>query len=90
MHVLRELCERDESAVPELRRRTRTPPAHRVDNSGGGWPGTLLNVANAIDHARELATKYPLDLKRVVITGNSAGGDLALWARPWHERLSQL
>jgi len=56
----------------------------RVDNPGGGWPGTLLDIANAVDHVRELAAKYPLDLKRVVIIGNSAGGQLALWAAARH------
>ena len=56
----------------------------RVDNPGGGWPGTFLDVANAVDHTRELATKYPLDLKRIVIIGNSAGGHLALWAAARH------
>ena len=26
-----------------------------VDRSGGGWPNTLLDVASAVDHSRELA-----------------------------------
>ncbi len=59
-----------------------------VDNAGGGWPGTFLDVANAVDHIRTLATKYPLDLQGVVILGHSAGGHLALWAAGRH-RLQQ-
>lgn len=55
-----------------------------VDSPGGGWPGTLLDVANAVDHVRELATRYPLDLTRVVVVGHSAGGHLALWAAARH------
>ena len=55
-----------------------------ADNVGGGWPGTLLDVARAVDHTRELAAKYPLDLKRVVAVGHSAGGHLALWAAARH------
>jgi acetyl esterase/lipase len=56
----------------------------RVGNSGGGWPGTLLDVALATDYLRELASSYSLDLQKVVPIGHSAGGHLALWlaARP--------
>ena len=55
-----------------------------VDSSGGGWPNTLLDVASAVDHTRELAARYPLDLNRVVIVGHSAGGHLAQWAAARH------
>ncbi len=56
----------------------------RVGDSGGGWPGTFLDVAHAADHLRVLAPTYNLDLKRVVPVGHSAGGHLAFWlaARP--------
>jgi len=56
----------------------------RIGNPGGGWPGTFLDVALGADHLRTLAKKYPLDLKRVISVGHSAGGHLALWlaARP--------
>lgn len=52
----------------------------RVDHPGGGWPGTFQDVSLAVDYLRTLAKTYPLDLKRVVIIGHSAGGQLALWA----------
>lgn len=52
----------------------------RVDNPGGGWPGTFQDVSSAVDYLRTLAKTHPLDLKRVVIVGHSAGGHLALWA----------
>jgi acetyl esterase/lipase len=52
----------------------------RVDSPGGGWAGTFQDVSLAVDHLRTLAKNYPLDLKRVVIVGHSAGGHLALWA----------
>lgn len=51
----------------------------RVGNSGGGWPGTFLDVARAADCLCELATIYELDLSKVVAMGHSAGGHLALW-----------
>ncbi len=51
-----------------------------VGDAGGGWPGTMLDVGAAIDDLRFLATKYPLDLDRVVLSGHSAGAQLALWA----------
>jgi metallo-beta-lactamase class B len=52
----------------------------RADQPSGGWPGTFADVSAAVDHLRVLATKYPLDLERVVFTGHSAGAHLALWA----------
>ncbi|MGN6698453.1 MAG: alpha/beta fold hydrolase [Thermomicrobiales bacterium] len=56
----------------------------RVGDPGGGWPGTLADVACATDFLRTLAPDYGLDLARTVAIGHSAGGHLALWlaARP--------
>jgi acetyl esterase/lipase len=51
----------------------------RLDNPGGGWPGTFLDVGAAADHVRVLARSHPLDLSRVVSIGHSAGAHLALW-----------
>lgn len=56
----------------------------RVGEAGGGWPGTLEDVAEAIDFLRDLARDHPLDLGRVVAMGHSAGGHLALWAAGRH------
>jgi acetyl esterase/lipase len=56
----------------------------RVGQPGGGWPGTLQDVAAGLDHLAGLAAREPLDLDRLVVAGHSAGGHLALWsaARP--------
>lgn len=56
----------------------------RVGDPGGGWPGTLLDVAAAADHVLAIAPEYHLDASRVVVIGHSAGGHLAFWlaARP--------
>jgi acetyl esterase/lipase len=56
----------------------------RVGHAGGGYPGTFLDVANATDFLRDIADRHQLDLTRVIATGHSAGGHLALWlaARP--------
>ncbi|MBV9617466.1 MAG: alpha/beta hydrolase [Ktedonobacteraceae bacterium] len=51
----------------------------RVGNNGGGWPGTLLDVAQASDYLMSIADDYKFDLQRVVAVGHSAGGHLALW-----------
>lgn len=51
----------------------------RVGDDGGGWPGTFLDVANATDELRIIATTEPIDLKRVYSVGHSSGGQLALW-----------
>ncbi|MBI3666491.1 MAG: alpha/beta hydrolase [Acidobacteria bacterium] len=56
----------------------------RVHNKGSGWPGTFQDVARGMDHLREAARRYPLDLKRVVTAGHSSGGHLALWAAARH------
>ncbi|MFQ5966730.1 MAG: alpha/beta hydrolase family protein [Acidimicrobiia bacterium] len=50
---------------------------YRRIGRGGGWPATLLDVADGVDH---LSSIPGLDLKRVVVLGHSAGGHLALWA----------
>ncbi|GAB4435650.1 MAG: alpha/beta hydrolase [Chloroflexi bacterium OHK40] len=56
----------------------------------GGWPVTLRDVAAGADALRTLDA--PLDLRRVVAGGHSAGGHLALWlaARPRLPRESPL
>src|SRR5688500_17760395 len=55
-----------------------------VDRAGGGYPGTFLDAAAAADALRDHASRYRLDLNRLVAAGHSAGGHLALWlaARP--------
>ena len=50
----------------------------RWRGGGGGWPVTGEDVAAAIDVLA--VTGLPLDLRRVVAIGHSAGGHLALWA----------
>lgn len=58
----------------------------RLERPGGGWPGTFLDVARAVDFVRELARRYPgrLDTTRVVVIGHSAGGHLACWTAMRH------
>ncbi len=56
----------------------------RVGDAGGGWPGTLLDVAAATDYAHTLAAAYLLDVNRVVALGHSAGGQLAAWLAARH------
>jgi acetyl esterase/lipase len=53
----------------------------RVGQAGGGWPGTLDDVAAAVDHLAELGE---VDTGRVVTCGHSAGGQLALWLAGRH------
>ena len=52
----------------------------RIGHDGGGYPGTFLDTADAIDELRALAPRYHLDLAHVVTVGHSAGGHLAIWA----------
>jgi acetyl esterase/lipase len=52
----------------------------RVGDPGGGWPGTLTDVAAAIDFLQAVPPERKLALNRVAALGHSAGGQLALWA----------
>lgn len=56
----------------------------RGDSPGGGWPGTMQDVAQAADHLRALAARYPIDTTRIVAVGHSAGGQLSLWLAQRH------
>jgi acetyl esterase/lipase len=52
----------------------------RVGQPGGGWPGTLTDVAAAVDLVAAIAADHGLDGDEVSVVGHSAGGHLALWA----------
>jgi acetyl esterase/lipase len=52
----------------------------RVDEPGGGYPGTFADVAQAVDLLKGTSAQYGLSLDHVVAIGHSAGGHLALWA----------
>lgn len=52
----------------------------RIGHPGGGYPGTFQDIAAGLDHLRAIAPQHRLDLRRVAVSGHSAGGHLALWA----------
>jgi len=56
----------------------------RLGEPGGGYPGTFLDVATALDELRKIARAKSLDLGNIVAAGHSAGGQLALWAAARH------
>ncbi len=59
------------------------PEYRRVGQPGGGWPGTLADVALCCERLPHLLAEREgptLDLERVVLVGHSAGGHLAVWA----------
>jgi acetyl esterase/lipase len=56
----------------------------RVGDEGGGWPGTMQDVAAGMDHVAKLADTYHLDTTRVIAAGHSAGGQLAFWLAGRH------
>ena len=51
----------------------------RIDEDGGGYPGTYQDVAAALDLMLASSTSYGLDTERVVAVGHSAGGQLVQW-----------
>jgi acetyl esterase/lipase len=56
----------------------------KLGEAGAGYPGTFLDVADAVDQIRAEAPRYHLDAGKVVALGHSAGGHLALWAAARH------
>lgn len=50
-----------------------------VDEEGGGYPGTFIDVARAADLLPSFAEEYNLDVSRIGGFGHSAGGHLVTW-----------
>jgi len=51
----------------------------RIGEAGGGWPGTLDDAVHGAEFIAVLAKRHPIDLRRILVAGHSAGGQLALW-----------
>lgn len=51
----------------------------RIGEEGGGFPGSFLDAAAALDLVDELADELLLSREKVTAAGHSAGGHLALW-----------
>jgi len=51
----------------------------RIDEQGGGYPGTYEDINRAFDLLRAKAGLYNLDASRIVAMGHSAGGHLVQW-----------
>ncbi len=63
------------------------PEYRRSGQRSGGWPGTLDDIALAVDRLPALvaeATDGLVDARSFVLAGHSAGGHLALWAASRH------
>ncbi len=51
----------------------------RIDEAGGGYPGTYQDINLAFDLLLAKAAAYHLDTSRIVAMGQSAGGQLVQW-----------
>jgi acetyl esterase/lipase len=51
----------------------------RIGNPGGGFPGTFDDIRTGAAHFEKIAPEHGLSVRRVAVTGHSAGGHLALW-----------
>jgi acetyl esterase/lipase len=51
----------------------------RLGDPGGDWAGMSDDVVRGAQQLVPIASRYNLDLKRVIAAGHSAGGQLALW-----------
>ncbi|WP_030252268.1 alpha/beta hydrolase, partial [Streptomyces sp. NRRL S-455] len=73
-------------ASVEYRRGGEEPRRDGDGPAAGRWPDTFDDVAAARDALPELAARElpQADLRRTVVTGHSAGGQLALWAAARH------
>ncbi|WP_411103484.1 alpha/beta hydrolase family protein [Streptomyces sp. cmx-4-9] len=70
----------------EYRRGSSLPHQDAAGPVAGRWPETFDDVAAALDALPALAAAAlpAADVRRVVVTGHSAGGHLALWAAARH------
>ncbi|MET9320717.1 alpha/beta hydrolase [Streptomyces sp. NPDC003038] len=70
----------------EYRRGSSLPHQNAEGPVAGRWPETFDDVAAAMDALPELAAAAlpQADVRRTVVTGHSAGGQLALWAAARH------
>lgn len=59
----------------------------RVGDSGGGWPGSFEDITTGYQYLKQLAGKYPIDRKRIIVLGHSAGGQLALALAAHHNSM---
>ncbi|MBB0968263.1 alpha/beta fold hydrolase [Dietzia aerolata] len=58
---------------------------YRRVGSGGGWPTTFHDVADALDHVVELNEQHPeFAIDDELVVGHSAGAQLAMWAGTRH------
>ncbi|KQX45509.1 MULTISPECIES: alpha/beta hydrolase [unclassified Streptomyces] len=73
-------------ASVEYRRGSDIPRQGGAAPVAGRWPETFDDVAAALDALPELATAHlpSADTGKIVLTGHSAGGTLALWAAARH------
>jgi len=64
------------------------PEFRRTGQTGGGWPGTFEDVADAVDRSPTLVRKAAgpdvVADEPALLAGHSAGGHLALWAAGRH------
>ncbi|WP_055600208.1 alpha/beta hydrolase [Streptomyces aureus] len=70
----------------EYRRGSDIPRQGGATPVAGRWPETFDDVAAALDALPDLAAAHlpQADIGRIVLTGHSAGGQLALWAAARH------
>ncbi|MEU8679060.1 alpha/beta hydrolase [Streptomyces sp. NPDC048560] len=70
----------------EYRRGGEIPQQRGETPAAGRWPETFDDVAAAMDAMPSLAGRElpQADVRRIVVTGHSAGGQLALWAAARH------
>lgn len=72
--------------IPQQRDGGESTRASGADPVAGRWPETFDDVAAAMDAMPVLAARElpGADVRRIVVTGHSAGGHLALWAAARH------
>jgi acetyl esterase/lipase len=66
-------------ALPRAGIATWSVEYRRIGDPGGAWPGTFEDAEAGYAHLTNLIEPYGLDPERVIISGHSAGGHLALW-----------
>lgn len=58
---------------------------YRQAGSGGGWPVTYRDVADALDHVEEVDRRFPqITTEDEVVVGHGTGAQLAVWSGTRH------
>ena len=85
LHLMDSMAER----LTELGFATWNPEFRRVGMKGGEWRDIFSDVVMATHYVDNLASRFNLDTKNVILSGHSSGAHLVLWLAHQEERINK-